>query len=246
MKTQLTIASSQSLSLQEWQVPAIYRNDRCIIPPIALQLVRGHWTVLLGDSGIGKTTLLRCLAGLSEPMTCSPELAKVAYMAQHDGLLPWKTIIKNVYLGDLLRKQSPDRERALRLLKQVSLAKYATALPETLSVGMRQRVALARTLYEQANLVLLDEPFSSLDTGHKQQLYALSKSLLAGKTVLHVTHDPIEALQLADTILIMHDQPAIITEYCRHQEPQPLQTLSEVYKSKHYQSLMEKITWSKA
>ncbi len=131
-------------------------------------------------------------------------------MAQTDLLLPWLNVLDNVLLGSRLRGERPDRQRALELLARVGLADAALARPETLSGGMRQRAALARTLMEDRPVVLMDEPFSGLDALTRLRLQALAAELLAGRTVLLITHDPLEALRLGDQVLVMNGRPATL------------------------------------
>lgn len=179
----------------------------------------GTWTCVLGPSGVGKTSLLRLIAGLIGPwrdgtIGCSdgrPLAGRAAYMAQEDLLLPWLTVEENVTLGDRLRGDTYSRERATRareLLARVGLGGMETRLPATLSGGQRQRAALARTLMEDRPVVLMDEPFSSLDAITRHRLQALAVELLAGRTVLLITHDPLEALRVADRIHVMAGRPA--------------------------------------
>lgn len=240
-----TVLKQPALTFQSWQVPAIERGGRCLIAPMTLNLGKGQWTALLGESGIGKTTLLRSLAGLDDPAVCHEPIRRVTYMAQQDSLLPWKNVLRNVMIGDLLRGQPVDEQRALAIIVEVGLEAKAYDYPQQLSVGMRHRVALARTLYEDADIVLLDEPFSSLDTSRKHKLHNLSKKMLAGKTVLHVTHDPLEAMYLADHILVMRSAPARVFEGFDAAEYQHLCDLKEILTSSPYLSLMDKITCTK-
>ncbi len=178
-----------------------------------------RWTCLLGASGVGKSTLLRLVAGLLPPesdvtLACDdgqPLAGRCAYMAQQDLLLPWSSVLDNVTLGERLRmgRARPEtRERALTLLARVGLADSAQALPSTLSGGMRQRAALVRTLMEDRPVVLMDEPFSALDAITRVRLQELAADLLRGRTVLLVTHDPLEALRLGDHIHVLLGRPA--------------------------------------
>lgn len=180
-----------------------------------------QWTVLLGRSGSGKTTLLRYLAGLlDEQVYWHGELqvsggqslvGRIAYMAQQDLLLPWLTVEENVCLSYRLSGQaitSAIKQKAQQLLEQVRLSEHSQSLPQTLSGGMRQRVALARTLMQDKPLVLMDEPFSALDAVTRHKLQTLSFELLKDKTVVLITHDPQEAVRLADCLYILKGSPA--------------------------------------
>jgi putative hydroxymethylpyrimidine transport system ATP-binding protein len=180
-------------------------------------LAGGAWTCLLGTSGVGKSTLLRLIAGLALPergtIRCSdgrPLAGRLAWMGQRDDLLPWLTARANVMLGARLRGDPPDPARAESLLERVGLARQRDQLPATLSGGQRQRAALARTLMEDRPVVLMDEPFSALDAITRARLQSLAAGLLAGRTVLLVTHDPLEALRLGHQVHVMAGQPARI------------------------------------
>ncbi|MGA0616363.1 ABC transporter ATP-binding protein [Paracoccus sp. KR1-242] len=184
-------------------------GDAPLFAPVDLTLAEGGWTCLLGPSGVGKSTILRLIAGLDtgarfegEVMTDRP----VALMAQDAGLIGWLDVTGNVTLGARLRGETPDQNRASALIEAVGLADRAHHLPANLSGGQRQRVALARTLFEDRPLVLLDEPFSALDARTRAQMQDLSARLLAGRTVLLVTHDPAEAARLGDRILLLREE----------------------------------------
>jgi putative hydroxymethylpyrimidine transport system ATP-binding protein len=180
-------------------------------------LAGGRWTCLLGSSGVGKSTLLRLIAGLVRPdrgtIGCSdarPLAGRLAWMGQRDDLLPWLSAQGNVVLGARLRGEVPDLARADVLLDRVGLGRQRDQRPATLSGGERQRAALARTLMEDRPVVLMDEPFSALDAITRARLQSLAAALLADRTVLLVTHDPLEALRLGHRVHIMAGQPARI------------------------------------
>lgn len=179
-----------------------------IFSGLDLQLETGKWTCLLGKSGVGKSTVLRLFAGLSEDIVLNGHISLsegVALMAQSDMLLPWLTSLDNVLIGARLRGETPDRILGAEVLSRVGLADHIDKKPVALSGGQRQRVALARTLIEDRPVVLLDEPFSALDALTRAQMQELTAEQLKGRTVLLVTHDPLEAARLGDTILIMTD-----------------------------------------
>ncbi|MEO9631806.1 MAG: ATP-binding cassette domain-containing protein [Sulfitobacter sp.] len=175
----------------------------------------GQWNVLLGPSGVGKTSLLRLLAGLPSAARLNgrieadddrPLAPRVALMAQDDQLLPWASAMENVTIPARLRGARAVPDRATALLVDVGLAAEGGRKPAELSAGQRQRVALARTLYEDRPVVLLDEPFSALDVVTRLKMQDLAARLLCGRTVVLITHDPAEALRLADHAWVVSHQ----------------------------------------
>ncbi|OBT25570.1 ABC transporter ATP-binding protein [Vibrio splendidus] len=197
-------------------------SEHATLSGLSLSLNAGKWTVLLGRSGCGKTTVLRYLAGLLDDkvewqgtLATSDELPltdRIAYMAQQDLLLPWLSVIDNVCLSHRFQNpasdKAPQTNQALELLAAVGLADHASTMPDQLSGGMRQRVALARTLMQDKPVVLMDEPFSALDAVTRHKLQSLACELLKDKTVVLITHDPQEAVRLADNLYVLQGTPA--------------------------------------
>jgi len=183
-----------------------------VFGPLHLTVLAGRITCLLGPSGVGKTTLLRLIAGVDDvtdftgQITASDDRSltgRMALMAQGDLLMPWLDVLGNVTLGARLRGEARDRDRAMRMLARVGLEDHAHKRPGALSGGQKQRVALARTLMEDRPVILLDEPFSALDARTRTQMQDLAAEHLKGRTVLMVTHDPAEAARMGHAIHIL-------------------------------------------
>lgn len=183
-----------------------------VFDKVEFALEAAEWTCLLGPSGIGKSTVLKLIAGLLPEGEFSGSIAasdnaqvaeRTCFMAQKDLLLPWLDVCGNITLGARLRGETPDRHRADDLIEKVGLRGHAHKKPAALSGGMRQRVALARTLMEDRPIVLLDEPFSALDARTRAEMQDLAVAVLEGRTVLLVTHDPAEAARLGHQVLLM-------------------------------------------
>jgi len=192
------------------------KKGKAVFDNLNLRVAPGKCTCLLGPSGCGKSTLLKLVSGdpaisYSGNLSFHPDNRAACWMSQNDLLLPWMSLHDNVMLGAKLRGEVDDeiRHKASDLLAQAGLSDYEGALPATLSGGMRQRGALLRTLMENRSLLLMDEPFSALDALTRLKLQDLAAAMTRGKTVLLVTHDPMEALRMADEIVLFSGVPAI-------------------------------------
>jgi putative hydroxymethylpyrimidine transport system ATP-binding protein len=171
---------------------------------VSWQVNQGDQIALLGRSGTGKSTLLAAIIESAPAIVRQTD--RIAYLSQQPALLPWATAIDNVLLGFKLRGEVSDSihtERALDLLAQVELDGFAGRKASLLSGGQKARVALARVLIEESDLVLLDEPFSGLDRSTRIQMAALCQKLLSGKTVILVTHDPRDAQDWLGTAMVL-------------------------------------------
>lgn len=189
------------------QVAGLKRRygQRTIIQGLNLRIHRGEFVALLGESGCGKTTLLRALAGLDAidgGRIDGP--AQPAVVFQEPRLIPWDPLWRNVSLG---LDDKIGKPRAQGALDEVGLGGRSDDWPRNLSGGQAQRVALARALVREPRLLLLDEPFAALDALTRIRMHALVRQLLARHRpgVLLVTHDVDEAIVLADRILVMRD-----------------------------------------
>jgi len=195
------------------------------IEDVSFSVADGEVVALIGPSGCGKSTLLNIAAGLQPPTSGQALVdgepvegpnAHVAFMLQKDLLLPWRTVAENVMLGAEIQgeRRSECLRRAGELLCAFHLADFADRYPHQLSGGMRQRVALARTLAVNPSVLLLDEPFSAVDA---QTRIVLQRDLAqtlerAEKTALLITHDLHEAVILSDRVLVMSRRPGRIVE----------------------------------
>jgi putative hydroxymethylpyrimidine transport system ATP-binding protein len=205
---------------------ALSYGQKPILRDVHMEVMHQEVVALIGRSGGGKSSLLHVIGGIVQPdagivrvngLSCG----RIGYMPQTDGLLPWRTVMDNVLLADVLADRVPNRARALERLHAVGLHDVAQSYPAQLSGGMRQRVSFVRALQAEAQLLVLDEPFGALDALTRSEMHQCLLSWHEQHTMLIVTHSIEEALLLGDRIVVLAGQPARLTCDMRSPLPRP-------------------------
>jgi len=225
-----------------------------VLGGVTFELKSGSFTSVIGPSGCGKTTLFRIIDGLvrpdagkvvfnGEPVTAPP--SKMGYVFQQFGLLPWRTVLKNVEFGLELRGvESGERKRtARRYIGIVGLAGFENHYVHEISAGMQQRVGLARALSIDPDVLLMDEPFASVDEQTRQILQEQLLQIVKGtvrKTTLFVTHNVDEAIALSDEIVLLGGRPARVKEVVNVDLP-PERWTYDIRSNPEYGRLWQKI-----
>ena len=180
----------------------------------------GQFVSVIGPSGCGKSTILSLAAGLLKPSSGTVETdgGEFGYMLQRDALFEWRTVEQNIFLPlEVKKRNTPEmREKALALAEKYGLKDFLKKSPSQLSGGMRQRVALIRTLAAEPEILLLDEPFSALDYQTRLEVCDDVQSIIKSekKTALLVTHDISEAIALSDKVVVLSTRPArVVAEH---------------------------------
>lgn len=204
------------------QEATLYYHKKPLFQDLNLILKEHQCTCILGQSGVGKSSLLRLIAGL-EPdsrVQIEPSIKnQLSYLAQDSSLLPWLSVKKNITLPSTLARTPAHSIDTL--LSTLNLQNHAHLKPHQLSGGQKQRAVLARVLYENKPVLLMDEPFSALDAITRYEMQNILIHNLESKTILFITHDPMEALRIADTLYIMQDTPARLSLFATLTQKKP-------------------------
>lgn len=205
------------VNIVEKDFPAVGQRARLpVLRNIKLSIARGSFVSITGPSGCGKSTLLNIIAGLDKDFMGSVNTQegdlRLSYMFQTPRLLPWRTVEENIRL--VLPDGESHDQRVTELIDRVGLSDAATAYPERLSVGMQRRAALARAFVLEPDLLLMDEPFVSLDDPTAEALRQLLIELWSRRptTVLFVTHDRFEAVMLGTRLIRVDGRPATVVQ----------------------------------
>jgi len=223
----LALSDKHSLSVDG--LTKAFRSDGRLLVAlqgVSLEVQRGELVCLVGASGSGKSTLLNLLAGLDQPTAGAFHVhGRVALMFQEAALLPWLTAAGNVELALRLRgvQRAQRRVQARLLLQQVRLAGFENRLPHELSGGMKQRVSLARALAQDADVLLMDEPFGALDAITRDLLHEELERIWRESrlTILFVTHNAREAVRLGDRVIVFSSRPGRIAHEVSVDLPRP-------------------------
>ena len=192
-------------------------GETLAVEDFSFNLKEGEFVAIVGPSGCGKSTILSVLCGLEEKSGGDiklKEYASIGYMLQQDSLFEWRNILNNCLIGLEINKQLNEKNKkyVLNLLNTYGLKDFIYSYPDNLSGGMRQRVALIRTLATNPDLLLMDEPFSALDYQSRlaisDDIYNILKK--ENKTMIMVTHDIAEAISMCDKVIVLSNRPATI------------------------------------
>ncbi len=199
-------------------------GDLQVLEDISFDVGKGEVVCLIGESGCGKTTLLKIIAGIETAergrIVFEKSEPRIGFVFQDDRLLPWRTALGNVMFA-LQSMGVNDAERALKALHAVGLEGFENYYPKQLSGGMRQRVCIARALVIEPDIILMDEPFASLDAQTREKMQDELLEIVEERTVVFVTHSIDEAVFLADKVVILTPRPAKVADVVEIRDPKP-------------------------
>ncbi len=245
---------SQILKLQDISLNYhTLKDETKAIENISMHLDTKEFISIVGPSGCGKTTLLSIIAGILKPSTGTITLNgkpvheaknKIGYMFQRDQLFEWRTVLQNVKLGlEITHNKDPENQKYLEeLLEKYGLYDFRNKYPHHLSGGMRQRVALIRTLVLRPEILLLDEPFGALDYQTRKTVIQDVSSIITReeKASILVTHDLSEAVSLSDRIIVLSKRPSVVkTEFKTNLRKIPL--IEDRKRTDEYKEIVDKI-----
>lgn len=223
------------------------------IKDISFDIYEGEFVSIVGPSGCGKSTLLNILTDMDKQtkgkIEFSKEETKLGYMLQSDSMLDWRSILENVLLGLEIRHEKTEKNKqyVIGLLKTYGLEEFIYKYPKELSGGMRQRVALIRTLALKPDILILDEPFSKLDYQSRlkvsDDVYRIIKK--EKKTAIMVTHDLAEAISISDRVIVLSNRPCTIKniyEIKREKNLNPIENRKDKNFAKYYDLIWKDLT----
>jgi len=249
------IRGTQSSIIEVKDLGAVFPNDNgglVVLEKISFNIQSQNFVCVLGQSGSGKSTLLRIIGGLLKPthgevlFKKSPVVGpsrNIGFVFQESNLMPWRTVLENITLPLQLNHSSEDdaRNQARDMVRTINLEGFENWLPRDLSGGMTQRVAIARALINDPEVLLLDEPFGSLDalTRERMAMELMNIWQVNRKTVIMVTHSISEALMLADRILVLSSRPGRISLEMPVDLPRPRH--EDIRYSNHFISMEKRL-----
>lgn len=217
-----------------------------VLDSISFEVKAGKVLGIVDSSGSGKSTLLNIISDLEQPTGGEVSVTgSIGYVPQKDLLLPWRTLIANILLPAEIRESDlkAATTKARELLKTNNLSQFERSYPSEISGGMRQKISLIRTLLQDSDIVLFDEPFSAIDFDARLQLVKRARSYIvsAQKAAIFVTHNIEEAIAVSDKLIVFGDRPAKIIYQTDIDIPDEYRDPVNVRKSKDFQELFERI-----
>lgn len=222
-------------------------GELAVIDNINLDVYEGEIIAIVGPSGGGKTTILNIIANLIKPTSGEVQInGKIGYMFQKDHLFEWRSVNRNILLSkEIVHDKDPEIQKTIdELLKKYDLIDFKNSVPSELSGGMRQRIALIRTIISKPSILLLDEAFSALDYQTRINVTTdVYKTIKASKiSAILVTHDISEAISIADRVIVLTKRPAKIKNiyqisYANIRNPDPLKVRSQPEFAKYFNQI---------